>query len=287
MLPRVILAIILLSTIAPIAGATAASPSESVIPDVAVDPPIQLWLSGPFGRVEGSAVFEPATAAPASDPLDTYVKRAPMVLDAGDAPLPTRSLTVISTSIASGETERLSTGALAFEGPGEPGGAIIIASLQTPGGRSTRRAWLVDVPDREPPADGLYDIPAPEVIVASGATSAAGSPGNGCYLYLCVEIGRMPPAAALPSLDAEPAETLSATLSDGSAIVAWDGVLRRIGDAGGPRQAASGVVTGEPEAVVNLTGLEVPGEGDWMLTLRVVFDRDRGWMESRYRVRAQ
>lgn len=291
MLPPMVLVISLLTAMTPIPGAIAAgpdaSPSGSATLEAATSAPIRLWLSGPFGRVEGRAVFEPAAAAPAGTALDTYVKRAPLALDAGEAALPTRSIGVTAMSVATGEVETLSAGPLAFEGPASAGRFIVVASVQTPDGRSTRRAWLVEVPDREPPSDGLYDIPAPDIVVESRADSAAGVPGNGCYLYLCVEVGRMPPAAALPTLVADTGEVLAARVSDGSAIIAWDGSLRRSGDPGGPRLASSGVITDELAAVVELTGLEAPTAGVWILTLRVVFDRDRGWLESRYRVRAE
>ena len=265
----------------------AATAAGTAAPETISAAPARLWLSGPFGRVEGGAVFEPATVAPADEPLDAYVKRAPLVLDAGEQPIPTRSLSVIATSSATGETETLSTGPVAFEGPSEAGSSVIVASVALAGGRTVRGAWLVDVPDREPPADGLYDIPAPEVIVEGRDGSAAGAPGNGCYLYLCVEVGRTPPPALLPVLEAEPGEVLAARLSDASAIVAWDGVLRPLGDPRGPGRAASGVLTDEFVARVSLPGLEPPSRGEWILTLRVVFDRDRGSMESRYLVRAR
>lgn len=269
------------------ATSMAAVPLETAAPEAAVTAPGQLWLSGPFGRVEGGAVFEPAAMAPLGEALDAWVKRAPLVLDAGQQPLLTRSLRVIATSATTGETETLSTGPTAFEGPSSAGAAIIVASVAVGGGPTIRRAWLVDVPDRDPPADGLYDIPAPEIIVESRQGPAAGAPGNGCYLYLCVEIGRTPPPAVLPVIVAEPGEVLAAHLSDDSAIVAWDGVLRPLGGPGGPGRAASGVVTDEVEARASLPGLEAPAQGEWILTLRVVFDRDRGWMESRYLVRTR
>ena len=86
-------------------------------------------------------------------------------------------------------------------------------------GSAAPQAWLVSVPDRAPPADGVLDIPAPDITVSSDSGTAAGWPGTGCYAYLCVEVGTTPPPATLQPLAVDVGETLRLSLADGSAMV--------------------------------------------------------------------
>ncbi len=263
------------------AGLVSPLPEPSMTP--ATDG-LVLWLRGPFGRVSGGDLAEPASAAPRGQPLDTYTRDAPLRLEVSGVDLLTR-LTVTSRSLVdAAAVEVLSHGAPDFAGPGQPGRSVVVAEVTTATGDVGRFAWLVHVPDREPPADGLYDIPAPGIIVESASGSRAGLTGSGCYAYLCVEAGRTPPQEVLPALAAQVGETLRLRLADGSAMTAWQGRLWPLPGTAGAALDAGGALTDTPEGTLELAGLEPPGAGSWVLDLEVEFDRERGWMRTLYRL---
>jgi hypothetical protein len=252
--------------------------------DAATAGPPEVWLRGPFGRVPGGSVDDPATAVPLGHPLDTFVRRAPLLLEL-DAPVPIGGLTVVARPVDGADSEEvLSSGALVFEGPNQPGQSLLVVSVAGPVEETERYAWLLEVPDREPPPDGLYDIPAPEVIVASGAGAVIGQTGSGCYAYLCVDSGGLPPGRTLEPLAAGVGELLSLRLGDGSAILAWEGSLSPLGRTRGRTREAFAALTDSAEEVVSLAGLEPPASGEWLLRLKIVFDRERGWLWTAYRL---
>lgn len=245
----------------------------------------EVWLRGPFGRVPGGSVDDPATAAPLGLPLDTFVRHAPLVLETGTT-IPIERLEIVARPFDDTvPVEILSTAATAFEGPGRPGQSLLVATIGDPVDESdSQYAWLLDVPDREPPVDGLYDIPAPEVIVASDAGTATGVTASGCYAYLCVDTGGLPPSRTLEPLAARVGEVLSLRLSDSSAILAWEGTLSSLGHRKERGRTAFGALTDSAEEVLSLAGLEAPAAGEWLLRLKVVFDRERGWLWTVYRL---
>jgi hypothetical protein len=177
------------------------------------------------------------------------------------------------------EPEILGRGLQAFEGPSVPGRHLIVASLPL-GEDVAERAWLVDVPDREPPDDGIYDLPAPDIVVSTNSDRRAGVLGDGCYVYLCVETGRPTPPEDLVPITALAGETPTLAVGDGSAVVAWEGSLTPLGQTQGPRLEAAGVVTEAPTSSLPLTGLEPAGPGRWLLEVEVVLDRERGWLRT-------
>lgn len=288
----------------------AASPGRATVADAT--PPATdaaaLWLRGAFGRVAGGSLTHPGSAAPSAQPLDTFVVRAPLLLELPDVPgitldrviaveapwqlpvvAPSHSPTPSEPSASGGAEPTVlwspsdgrggvPEGAIVFEGPGEPGTALLVAELTTSGG-SRQVAWLLLVPDREPPADGLYDIPAPGIVVSSAGSSRTGRTANGCYAFLCVDVGHAPPTAELPSLPARVAEVLQVRLSDGSAIVGWSGRLTPL-DMPRRRTLDASAGPGSPDEVMQLSGLAVPAVGRWLLDLEVEFDRERGWMRT-------
>jgi hypothetical protein len=162
-----------------------------------------------------------------------------------------------------------------------------VAALGSATGEVSEHAWLVDVPDREPPPDGLYDVPAPDVLVESTDDSVAGALGDGCYVYLCVEAGPAPPLARLEPLHLAVDEVPLVRLSDASAITAWEGRLSPVDRTEGRAREAAGVLTDTTEAMVALAGLEPPSAGKWRLDLEVTLDRERGWLRTTYRLVAE
>lgn len=241
-----------------------------------------VWLRGPFGTVPGGSREEPATAPPSGEALDMHTRRMPILLEVDDASL-LPAIHVVAEPTGPGEREYLAHGEPAFEGPSMPGEHLIVASL--PGGDAVEeRVWLVVVPDREPPADGLIDIPAPPILVSTAAGTQAGMMASGCYAFLCVEAGPSAPPESLQPLSAEAGETPLLRIADGSALVAWQGRLTPLGETDGESREAGGAITDSPVAEVALAGLEPPGRGGWLLEVRVDFDRERGWLWNAYRL---
>jgi hypothetical protein len=164
------------------------------------------------------------------------------------------------------------------------GHSVITAAVTSATHGRTEHAWLVDVPDREGDEEALFDITAPGVLVVSDAGAVAGSPGNGCYAYLCVDVGGPPPPDTLDPLQVGIGETLAVRTDDGSALAGWTGTLTPLGDEDGAEIKAVGALTDTVESMLTLLGLEPPHAGEWLLELRVDFDRERGWQWHAYRL---
>ena len=143
-----ILVACLLASVAPVGGVTAQAAEEDRA-TLGLRSGPDLFLSGPFGRVAGGAVDEPAGGQHGDVPLDTFVRNAPIELDAGKAAPPLGGLSVTATNLA-GHTETLSSGAPTFAGPSTSGPQLIVARAVTGDGATSQRAWLIDVPDRDP-----------------------------------------------------------------------------------------------------------------------------------------
>jgi len=271
-------------------GGGAASPAPTAGVDEPPSTPLlgewqaQVWLRGPFGRVPGGPVDDPATAAPLGRPLDTFVRRAPLSMDWEIDGLVVGLAVVAQPLLDASSQQMLSAGTPTFEGPDTAGRHLLTASLTSATGETSRYAWLLEVPDREPPAGGLYDIRAPDVIVESGSGSMVGLAGDGCYLYLCVDVGRMPPPRTLRTLAVDVGEVLTMRLGDESAITAWEGSLTALRGADGKARTASGGPPAAGTAALGLTGLEVPATGEWLLDLEIELDRERGWLRTAYRL---
>ena len=276
---RLLLPVLLLTLMASSAGANAAEPADEPSDGPAV------WLKGAFGRVLGGDPARPAAAPPAGKPLDTFIRRAPLMLKVEMSPQDLLELTVVSRpSAPGGDEELLSDGATEFKGPDAAGNSVITATVTSAAHGRTEHAWLVDVPDREGEEEALFDITAPGVLVVSDAGAVAGSPGNGCYAYLCVDIGGPPPPATLDPLRVGIGETLAVRTDDGSALAGWTGTLTPLGDGDGAAIEAVGALTDTAESMLTLPGLEPPSAGAWLLELRVDFDRERGWQWHAYRL---
>jgi hypothetical protein len=286
---RAPLTALLLGLLLPLAGtATAAEPSP---------PPTgapQVWLSGAFGRVPGGDPASPAGASPGRLPLDSWIRSAPLSLYVEVAPEDLLAVEVVSRQHDGAHEERLSSGATLFAGPDRPGVTVLVATVTTePHGRS-QHAWLLAVPDRAGGEEALLDVRAPVAMLISSTGSVAGEPGNGCYVYLCVDVGYQPPAASLEALPAAVGETLSLALDDGSAMIGWAGTLTPVADtitpvAGGgveARTTEAGPLL-PPTPVAELAGLEPTAAGEWLLQVRADLDRERGWQWFVYRLVAE
>jgi len=288
-LTRVLVSLLLVQALVPAAragGQATPPPAVADTPQASASAPATaaptVWLRGPFGRVAGGSVVDPATAPPGEQPLDTVVRGAPLVLEVERGAHVTALVVTALPRSATAAAEPLSDGSLAFEGPDGVGSHLIVVDVTIEPGVTSQHAWLVDVPDRPAPPDGLYDIPAPEIVVRSSAGSTAGRSGSGCYAYLCVDVGNPPPAETLPVLTAKVGELITAQAADGSALTAWSGRLSSLDDPAQDDTRAKAVLAGPLENVVSLSGLEAPAAGRWLLDLEVEFDRERGWMRTFY-----
>ena len=270
---------------ASLAGSDGTTVADPVRPSPSAGP-LEMWLSGPFGRVPGGHPHDPATAAPLGVPLDAFAQGAPLAIDRGEAP-PLGEFEVTATPVGgNGIAETLSSGELAFDGPSTSGESVVVATLTLDGGATHARAWLVSVPDWTLPEDGLFDIPAPEVLLASSSGEVGGAVGDGCFAYLCVEAGRPPPPKKLEPLSIGVGEAPIVRLGDRSAVAQWEGHLSPIGEDGAVKVAVGTV--GDPVTErVELAGLEPPVAGEWLLDLEVVLDRERGWLRLAYRLVAE
>lgn len=282
-------ALLLLSAGAATASGTPPADPAAVHDGVTVAPASapMMWLSGPFGRVRGGGPEAPAATPPDGSPLDAWLRAAPLRLDLAADATDDTSLEVISRPLdEAAAVETLSTGARAFGGPSTPGTYVIVATVRTADRGSGQAAWLVDVPDRWGDEAALLEIPAPVAVLSSGAATVSGEAGDGCHLYLCVTTGYLPPATTLPTLEIGVGEPPRVALSDGSTFVAWRGLLRSLAD---PGSAATRVDGGDGQTTVTsaeLDGLAPPHAGEWLLQVRVEYDRERGWQWFSVRLQA-
>jgi hypothetical protein len=299
-------------------SARAGQPAASVRPEgpSAQPGPLQAWLSGPFGRVAGedhvpgtvpggdtahgtlsgedpapSRAPAPSGSSGATDvppALDTYVRRAPLRLDLGDPELAMEQVTVTAGWTSAPEARELVLGRrgpagppfvmLEMTGPDEPGDHLVTADVLATDGRATVRHWLLHVPDRSAPPDGIIDVPAPLVVLEAAGTGVAGRPGNGCYVYTCVETGRLPPPGSLPALSVEAGMPVTLRLEDRSAVASWSASL--VSNTGG-EPLELGETYPEPRTSATFSA---PEPGTWLVGALVLFDRERGWFEAFFRL---
>jgi len=243
-----------------------------------------VWLKGAFGRVSGGSLLEPATAAPDGRALDAWMRRAPLELTA-DVPLgEAATLSVVSRPLDTGEEHRLSDGAAGFFGPDRPGTHLLIATIDSPGVAATEHAWLVEVPDRSGGPELLWEIPGPVALLGPASGEVQGVPGHGCYAYLCVEAGLRPPAETIEPVRVDVGQAPRLRIDDGSAVIHWQGRLEPVGQPGVPEREAETTFVDDPSAAPVLVGLEPTSAGEWLLEVRVDYDRERGWQWFLFRL---
>ncbi len=278
------LAILLLSLALPLGAAAADAVEPSATPDRAP----QVWLNGAFGRVPGADPGTPAAAPPDGKPLDAWLRSAPLTLETDVAPEDLLSVEVTARPLDRAATEEsLSEGATMFPGPDAPGVVIVTATVTTDPYGISRRAWLLEIPDRSGGEEALFDIPGPVAMLNSAGGGVVGEPGNGCYAYLCVDVGYETPPSSLPAMPVNVGEELTVTLSDGSAMSGWTGSLVPIGDSRAVTLQADDTFGAKPQGSAILVGLAPPTAGEWLLQVRTDFDRERGWQSFLYRLLAE
>ncbi|MEX1335689.1 MAG: hypothetical protein AB1Z66_10340 [Candidatus Limnocylindrales bacterium] len=246
------------------------------------------WLSGTFGTVVGGDQENPATAAPDARPLDTWMRSAPLEFGAQPPLSEGDSVTFEATSLEDDQTIEL---ALAEQrwvtAPDAPGLHRVVATIMRPTLEPTRHAWLLDVPDRPGSWEVLLERPAIEgSLVGITGGSVSGLRGRGCLTGFCQEVGYRPPVDVLEPLAVRVGEPLALELSDGSAVVGWEGRLEpQSGTASETRLAEAAF--DKPVAGPALVGLEPDVAGEWLLEVRVDYDRERGWQWYLFRLVAE
>jgi hypothetical protein len=264
-------------------GVSAAEPSPQASPD-----PPRAWLEGPFGTVPGGNPSEPATAAPDQAPLDTWMREASLHLGTDVAADDLVDLRVVATADGGTETQELTPDEEGWlVGPDQAGRHLVSATIESKARGIAELAWLIEVPDREGSWETLLEMPALEAELHSVAGSVDGIRGHGCYVGMCQEVGLRPPAESLTPLAVAVGETPELRLSDGSAIVHWEGRLEPLPGTPSETRPASATYEDEPQAVAGLSGLEPIMPGEWLLEIRTDFDRERGWQWFLYRLVAQ
>ncbi len=272
------LALVLLVGLPALAGAAAGAEE----PDR-----VSVSLRGAFGTVVGQDPDTPAVAAPDGRGLDTWAREAVLEL-AVDPPLePPATVTVVATPRDGGEAVVLPLkDGRWLTAPGQAGEHVVVATIEQVGHDASRHAWLLAVPDRPGDFETWLHFPPIEARARSSAGSVRGDRGHGCLVDLCQEVGPRPPAKVLEPLTVPVGETLTLELDDGSAMVHWQGRLEpQPGTASETRVARA--TFDEPVAEPALTGLEPDSTGEWLLELRVDYDRERGWQWYLFRLVAQ
>ena len=270
--------------VATLAGpALAQAPSSSPDAIVASGDGTTLWLDGPFGKVPGGTWLDPAPTAD-TPPLDTWVTEAPLALLLRPASVSVSSWSVAfgeigsSVVVAEGGAYDPQTATVAFPGPRDSGDPLITAHIITIDGQELRAAWRVRVPDRPFPVDGVMDIPAPDLLLSSGEETITGLRADGCYVYLCVTIGRLPPFAQIAAVTPTSDVPMRLELSDGSGFVVTEATLTPL--SGEPEPIGL-----EPRQVTDsAVDLPSPPPGAWLLSVEIAFDRERGLLETVFRL---
>jgi hypothetical protein len=266
-------------------GTLAADPSATADPSPGSEATPSVWLGGPFGTVPAGTLEEPATAAPDARPLDTWMRSAQLELTVEPPLQAAHELHAVATAEDGTKTELPLQDGHWLLAPDEPGLHVIAVTLETEGGTS-EHAWLVDVPDREGSFETLLEMPAIEAEIQASTGSVSGERGHGCLVDMCQEVGYRPPVGVLPPLSVAVGEAVELHLSDGSAIVHWEGRLEPLpGTTAETRQTRA--TFDEPVASPLLSGLEPDAAGEWLLELRADYDRERGWQWYLFRIVAE
>ena len=285
---RIVLFGLIFSLAVPFVGTAVHGAEPLASPGVEPADAPHVWLKGPFGTVLGGEPEAPAGSLPADEPLDAWMRQAPLLLGT-DMPLDDllEVSVVAEPRDGQGPVERLSVKATEFPGPETTGVSVITASVRTKAYGTSEHAWLVHVPDREGDPDTLFDIPGPRVQLVSETGTVEGERGHGCYVYMCMEAGYRPPVETLEALPVAVGEALSLRADDGSAMISWKGTLELLGDTPSEKIVAEEAFGDAPRTTPQLTGLEPTAAGEWLLELLVEYDRDRGWQWFLYRLIAE
>ena len=241
-----------------------------------------LVADGSFGRVPGLVTtVNGAVPDPAELPvLDAWARPATLTVRPTDGTLsPWRAVAYPEPALDPGTAIDLGTG----DGPAvielERSG-LFLASVEgtiRPDGGAVEGTWWwrIAVPDRARPTDDSGP-PPPAILLASGDTSISLEQGSGCYVGTCGDIGRVSPPDQLPAIRAPLGAPLALTLADGSGVIRWDASV-----AFADGSDADAIVLGTAEDTwTSRAWVATPAEGDWVVSVSVTFDRERGYADA-------
>lgn len=240
--------------------------------------PAGLAATGPFGTVPGVAT---AAAGSVPDPaglpvLDGWARGATMMVRPTSGTLsPWHAIALrepgldptTATDLGEGDGDALlhlsTTGTflIGVEGTVRPDGDAVEGAWW----------WRIAVPDRDRP-DDEFGPPVPAIRLASGDDVQSLEQGSSCYVGTCGDIGGISPPDLLPTVRTIPGAPLSVSLADGSSVVAWSVSATPVGGT-----TSDAILLGSADDTETTKAwVSAPAEGDWVLTVSVTFDRERG-----------
>lgn len=238
-------------------------------------------LRGPFGSLEGRST-PPGSDPPSSDLriLDQYAQGARLGIGLRDD-LEFQRWTVSASPADSGSADEA---VLLSEGPGpadrtdhisiigpDTGEWLLRLDAEVSDSAPASYHWRLVVPLRNMPADGVLEVPAPDLLLEAGQRNTVAEFGSGCYVFTCGDSGGPTPAQDLPRIRAEGGSVVM-TLSDESSFVGWRVTGWPVaGDPSDERSFGRGKVPdGTDVQVVTLP------PGDWYTKIQITFDLERG-----------
>ena len=232
-----------------------------------------------------------ADAAGIGRPLDAWVRRAPLRLETGDPEVSIgewrasfHPLDGTMPSVEAGGTGDGGTpsSGVSLTGPDTPGTYRLVAHATLSDGADVEAAWTVLVPERDLPADGLIDVPAPELLLARQPAARWRAGRAAAATSTCASTSvAFRRCGWWPSSTSAEGEELTLRLSDDSGIAAWKVTLYPIVSGVEP---AVHEVGAEPEVAVDSFGFQAPVAGEWLMQAEVTYDRLRGWTHAFYRL---
>lgn len=237
-----------------------------------------LVADGPFGRVEGLPGV-PSGAVPDPDDLpvlDAWARGTTMIVRPTEGTLtPWKAVALVEPGLVPADAADLGTG------DGDATIHLSAAGLFLIGVDGTIRPdggaldgtwwWRVAVPNRDLPVDEVGP-PPPAIRLGSGDHAEALEQGSGCFLGTCGDIGRVSPPDRLPTVRTIPGAPLSIALEDGSGITDWWVTASPVGSGG-----ADGITLGQARDIwTTQAWVPAPSTGEWVITVSVTFDRERG-----------
>lgn len=243
---------------------------------------VTLVADGPFGRVEGRAttIDGPPPDTDGLPVLDAWARGTTMMVRPTDGSLaPWHAIALAApgfdpaTSVELGSGDGDATLELTASGLF----LIRVDGTIRPDGGAVEGSWWwqVAVPDRDLPNEGSGP-PPPAIRLASGAEDEALEQGSGCFLGTCGDIGRVSPPDQLPTVRTIPGAPLSVSLADASAMTRWWVSASPVGDDG-----TADILLGQADDTSTTRAWVVaPGPGEWVISVSVGLDRERGHFDG-------
>lgn len=269
-------------------SSTVAPPTSSPAPTSQVPGPspdrevAEVYLRGPFGSLDGEVSSLGANAEPASlRRLDQHAQGANLSIALRDVQLVFLHWRVSISPVddppggtpivlSEGPAPEDRTDYIGLVGP-KAGDWLLRMDARIAGSPAVSYHWRLAVPERDMPANGELEVPAPKLLIEAGRQSVAAEMGGGCYVYTCGDVGGLTPARLLPRVAADEGR-ITVKLSDGSGFVEWRASGWPVD--GKPHDSRSFGRGKAPEGIHQQT-VSLP-RGDWYLKVELAYDLERG-----------